>query len=437
MTGKIHTTSSAEIYRLFRQHPHICTDSRKVLQGSLFFGLTGDNFDGNLFANQALEKGAAYSVIDNPDRYTGEKTLLVDDVLDALQQLAKDYRNSLNIPVIGITGTNGKTTTKELVYTALNTRFRTHATKGNLNNHIGVPLTLLNISPETEIAIIEMGANHKGEIAALCEIARPTHGIITNIGKAHLEGFGGIDGVIKTKKELYDFLTDNSGTVFVNADDPLLMDLSKNLTQITYGTTGISRYSGAIAETDPFLSLKLLRPTSIEIQTQLFGSYNFSNVMAAICIAGHFEADLNHVKLALESYVPSMNRSQIVKTAKNTLLLDAYNANPSSMAAALNNFALKSPGTKMVILGDMFELGDVEEQEHENILKLALSAGFEKTIVVGAAFLKAAKKAPEAAMAFSSVSDLKNYLSECPPADKTILIKGSRGMKLETITDEL
>lgn len=429
-------SSSDEIYLYFKQHPYISLDSRKTQPGSLFFALKGENFNGNQYAKQALEQGAAYAVIDDPQYYSGERTLLTSDVLTALQQLAADYRNSLNIPVIGITGTNGKTTSKELIYAALSSKFKTYATSGNFNNHIGVPVTLLNIKPDTEIAIIEMGANHIGEIAALCRIARPTHGLITNIGKAHLEGFGSPEGVIKAKKELYDHLSANGGTAFVHETDKLLMDLSGNLPRITYGSCGNENYTGELMEADPFLTVKLHKPLSILIQTRLCGGYNYSNVMAAISISGHFRVNLNEAVAAIEAYEPNMNRSQVVRTGKNTIVLDAYNANPSSMTAAISNFSAKSPDKKVLILGDMFELGTASEQEHNSILELAVSCGFRRIITAGPEFHKAAEFAGDV-LAFPSVEDLRLYLLNNPLSGENILIKGSRGMKLETITDAL
>ncbi|GAP45012.1 UDP-N-acetylmuramoyl-tripeptide--D-alanyl-D-alanine ligase [Lentimicrobium saccharophilum] len=429
-------SSSDEIFLHFKQHPYISLDSRKTQPGSLFFALKGENFNGNQYAKLALEQGAAYAVIDDPEYYTGERTLLTSDTLTALQQLAADYRNTLNIPVIGITGTNGKTTSKELIFTALSTKFRACATSGNFNNHIGVPVTLLNIKPDTEIAIVEMGANHIGEIAALCRIARPTHGLITNIGKAHLEGFGSPEGVIKAKKELYDHLRKNGGTAFVHGNDHLLMQLSEELPRITYGNSGNEPFFGELIDDEPFLSVKLQKPLSLQIQTQLSGGYNFSNVMAAIAIAGHFRVNLNDAATALQAYEPKMNRSQVLQTGKNIIVLDAYNANPSSMTAAISNFSAKSPDKKVLILGDMFELGTASEQEHNSILELAVSCGFRRIITAGPEFHKAAACAVDV-LAFLSVEDLRLYLLNNPLSGENILIKGSRGMKLETITDAL
>lgn len=429
-------TSISEIYSIFKQHPYISTDSRIASAGSLFFALKGDNFDGNKYALSALENGVAYAVIDNPEYYHGNKTLLVEDTLTALQELASLHRENLNIPVIGITGSNGKTTTKELIAAALSARFNTHATPGNLNNHIGVPLTVLSIGPETEIAIIEMGANHIGEIAALCKIARPTHGIITNIGKAHLEGFGGPEGVIKAKNELYQHLNDFGGTVFVNSDNPLLMSLSENLNRILFGSDESLIYSAKVSDSATMLCVNFFKPEQMVIQTRLTGNYNFENVMAAFTIASHFKVNRELIKQALETYEPKMNRSQVIETSKNTLILDAYNANPSSMESAITNFTALKKKPKVLILGDMFELGEASPQEHSIVLKLALLSDAEKIITAGKHFFNVA---PEFAniIAFPDVVTLRDQLIKEPIQGSLILIKGSRGMKLETIIDLL
>ncbi|MBV2246456.1 MAG: UDP-N-acetylmuramoyl-tripeptide--D-alanyl-D-alanine ligase [Lentimicrobium sp.] len=423
------------LYRHFKKHPYISTDSRKVMPGSIFFALKGDHFDGNQYAGKALEGGAAYAVIDHPEAYRNEFTLLVSNVLETLQTLATMHRNSLNIPVIAITGSNGKTTTKELMAAALGTRFSVLATSGNLNNHIGVPLTLLSIRPEHEMAVIEMGANHRGEIAHLCRIARPTHGLITNIGKAHLEGFGGIEGVVKAKNELYDHLRNNGGTVFVNADDPLLMKLSQNMHRITYGQNQHASYQGTLKTgTDQGLEINL--NDDIQIHTRLMGSYNFPNVMAAIAIALHFRVEKAQATEALTEYEPRMNRSQLLHTTRNLLVLDAYNANPSSMEAALHHFATMTGDHKILLLGDMFELGASAAQEHDRILNLAMTLNVEQIYTAGPLFLQAAKMFPDV-KAFGNTESLQKQLSSKRLTDKTILIKGSRGMKMEQLLDQL
>lgn len=432
----MHKTSSEELLSLFREHPYISTDSRIAQAGSLFFALKGGNFNGNAYCQQALSQGAAYAVIDEPEYHTGERTLLVDNVLNALQQLASDYRKQLKIPIIGITGTNGKTTTKELIATALSARFNTHATTGNLNNHIGVPITLLTIKPDTEIAVVEMGANHIGEIEALCNIARPTNGIITNIGKAHLEGFGSAEGVIRAKNELYEHLRKFGGNVFVNADNPLLRSLSEGMDRITYGTAEDAGFRGLMPEAGAMLEFMLITPVAAKVSTKLAGSYNFENAMAALCIANHFRVELRDAIAAISAYEPRMNRSQVKQSGSNTLILDAYNANPSSMRAALLNLSSIRDSKKTALLGDMFELGPDAAAEHLAVLELALSLGLDAVLTAGPLFYQAAT-GKQGVTAFADVSELKQHLQLHRPENTTILVKGSRGMKLETITDDL
>ncbi|MFH1119607.1 MAG: UDP-N-acetylmuramoyl-tripeptide--D-alanyl-D-alanine ligase [Bacteroidota bacterium] len=434
--SNMHKTSSEELFARYRQHPYISTDSRIAQPGSLFFSLKGDNFDGNQYSRNALDNGAALAVIDNPSFYVDERTLLVDDVLASLQQLASDFRSSLRIPVIGITGTNGKTTTKELMAAALSARFVTHATTGNFNNHIGVPITLLTIKPDTEIAVVEMGANHIGEIATLCRIARPTHGIITNIGKAHLEGFGSAEGVIRAKSELYNHLRLFGGTVFVNADNPLLMSLTGDMERVTYGENNNASFRGSVNREETMLCFTLQTPSVQTVSTKLAGSYNFENAMAALCIARHFRVGLTAAIQAVENYVPKMNRSQIIITDRNTLVMDAYNANPSSMLAALVNFSRIKSAKKILLMGDMFELGYDAQAEHINILESAISFSFDAIITAGPCFAEAAK-GKAGVTSFETVTELKAYLLEHEIKDAFILVKGSRGMKLESITENL
>ncbi len=429
-------TTVRDIYDIFKKYPQISTDSRLSQTGSLFFALKGDNFDGNLFATKALDNGAAYAIIDNPEFSYGERTLLVQNVLSCLQELASLHRESLRIPVIGITGTNGKTTTKELLAAALSTRFNTLATRGNLNNHIGVPLTLLSINSETEIAVIEMGANHIGEIKALCRIARPTHGLITNIGKAHLEGFGSPQGVIEAKNELYQHLLISGGTVFVNADNPLLMNLSKNINRVIYGQNPNAEYKGEADATDGMLKVKLDNPENIEIQTRLAGEYNFENAMAALTVAGYFKVDIQNAAKAIADYQPKLNRSQIIESKYNTLILDAYNANPTSMEMALKNFSGLEKKPKVVILGDMFELGEAAAAEHKHILDIATGYGFSEIFTAGGLFMNEAANF-KGIRAFVDAASLKEELIKNPLHGNMILIKGSRGMKLEILTDAL
>lgn len=433
----LHYTTAEELLSKFRTHSYLSTDSRKVMPGSIFFALKGENFNANAFAAKAIENGAAYAVIDDPDMYTGARTLLVENVLDSLQALASLYRSHLRIPIIGITGTNGKTTTKELVSAALSARFNTIATPGNFNNHIGVPLTLLSIKPDTEIAVVEMGANHKGEIADLCKIARPTHGLITNIGKAHLEGFGGYEGVKVAKKELYDYLAENGGMVFVNSGDNLLMQFSEHAHRLMYGLNpGDEVYGIPHTDNNGYLTIELRKPVEREFTTKLAGDYNFSNVMAALCIAMQFRVDINKAVDALSSYVPGMNRSQILKTAMNTLIMDAYNANPSSMRLAIENFRRLDVTNKVMILGDMFELGEESEFEHAEIISLIKEFPGVKVYTAGPYFYQAAKDIKNIET-YIATEDLKQALEANPPADATILIKGSRGMKLEVLVDNL
>jgi UDP-N-acetylmuramoyl-tripeptide--D-alanyl-D-alanine ligase len=429
-------TKPEELLLRFRQHPYISTDSRIAQPGSIFFALKGESFNGNKYCKQAIENGATYAVIDDRDYFIDERTLLVDDVLLSLQQLASDYRNKLRIPIIGITGSNGKTTTKELMAAALSARFITHATVGNLNNHIGVPITILTIKPETEIAVIEMGANHIGEIAALCKIARPTHGVITNIGKAHLEGFGSAAGVVKAKSELYNHLRQNGGTVFVNADNSLLMSLTGDLERITYGKSKEAGFRGSLNSSGPLLEFDLEHPFISPVSTKLAGNYNFENAMAALCIANHFRVKPEDAIKAIEHYEPKMNRSQVMQTGRNTLILDAYNANPSSMQAAILNFASMQGRYKVLLLGDMFELGEETQNEHKAILNLALTQKFGKFITAGPLFAEAAS-GQQGVEAFKTTAELNDYLSTEMIEGATILIKGSRGMKLETITGNL
>jgi UDP-N-acetylmuramoyl-tripeptide--D-alanyl-D-alanine ligase len=426
--------STADLYQLFEQHPYITIDSRNIRPGCIFFAIKGDSFDGNSFAADSLEKGAAYAIIDNPD-YATNNTFMVSCVLETLQELARLHRSTLNIPVIGITGTNGKTTTKELVNAVLSSNYKVLATSGNLNNHIGVPITLLSITKNTEIAIIEMGANHPGEIAFLCDIAKPTHGLITNIGKAHLEGFGGYEGVIRTKSELYHFLRKTGGTAFVNGDNELLTSLSEGINRITYGIGGSASTCVNLVESDPFLQISW-NNEGVEtcIKTQLVGDYNLENVAAALCIAGSFRVPEDKAIEAISGYVPSNNRSQQVKTKDNTVILDAYNANPSSMLAALINFANLKAEKKMLILGDMLELGEESSNEHLALLEMAKKQGFTNVILVGPEFQKVSGSGQAS---FPTILALVDWLKKNPIHDFFILVKGSRGIKMEKVMEVL
>lgn len=425
------------LYGHFLKHPKICTDSRKEVEGAIFFALSGETFNGNRFAKAALDKGAALAVVDDPNVVDEQEKrfFFVPDVLKALQELAIRHRKHFQIPLLGITGTNGKTTTKELIYSVLKTEKETVFTKGNLNNHIGVPMTLLSLKPTTEIAVVEMGANHPGEIEALCRIANPTHGIITNIGKAHLEGFGSYEGVIKTKNELYESIRKTNGVVFFNQNDALLQKLSEGIERVSYGASE-AEITGKLLDSNPFLSIQWDSENGTQdIQTKLYGNYNFNNAMAAIAVGKYFGITAENIKLGLENYTPKNNRSQIVKTERNTIILDAYNANPGSMPLAIENFSGQSFDNKILILGDMFELGKDAEKEHQRIIELLKDRNFKKVILVGKDFFSL----PSAGnyIAFKTTEEAGVYLNHQKLSGNTILIKGSRGMQLETLAQYL
>lgn len=419
--------TTPEIHKLFLQSAGVSTDTRSIAKNTIFFALKGGNFNANEFADQALESGAAYAVIDD-DEYAGERKILVDEVLRCLQDLALYHRRQLSIPIISLTGSNGKTTSKELMAAVLSTSFRTAFTKGNLNNHIGVPLTLLSISAEHEMAIVEMGANHQQEIAFLCSLSEPDYGYITNFGKAHLEGFGGVEGVIKGKSELYDFLRSKPDRkVFTNLDDPIQVSKSKGIETISFGSNKAAQHPvQLIDDGQPMVAVEF---NGIVVQSQLMGNYNFSNIAAAICIGKYFGVDPRAIKEAIESYSPTNNRSQLSHTDRNKLVIDTYNANPSSVEAALRNFGRFSEVQKWVILGDMFEMGEWSAAEHQRIADLAGELGFEKVLLAGHDFHAA--RTGTGVLTFATTDDLLQYLIETKPSGKTILIKGSRGMKME------
>jgi UDP-N-acetylmuramoyl-tripeptide--D-alanyl-D-alanine ligase len=395
--------------------------------------LKGDAFDGNKYAEAALTKGAVLAVVDDPSVATDDHYFLVEDVLTTLQDLARFHRSHFTCPVIGITGTNGKTTTKELINAVLGSHYRTHATKGNLNNHIGVPLTLLSARvSDVDMLIVEMGANHQGEIAFLCSIANPTHGLITNVGKAHLEGFGGVEGVIKGKTELYRYLKSINGKAFVCTRQPVLSQLSAELEPLTYGESKESSYSGTIVSSDPFLIVNWHEDELDHlIHTHLVGGYNIDNVMAAICVGSFFNVSSTKIIDAIESYIPSNNRSQVMQTGNNQLVLDAYNANPSSMAAALENFALMDAFPKVVILGDMFELGEESRDEHQQIVILLLKHNFKDVLLIGPKFFEVSEKT--SFKRFLTIPEALQWIILNPFKGRSILVKGSRGMKMETL----
>ncbi|TKG96089.1 UDP-N-acetylmuramoyl-tripeptide--D-alanyl-D-alanine ligase [Puteibacter caeruleilacunae] len=422
------------LYQIYLKHPIISTDSRQINPGCLFFALKGDNFDGNKYASKAIHLGAAYAIVDDPSIAVSDQYIVVNNVLQTLQNLAAHHRSQLSIPVIGITGTNGKTTTKELTNAVLSRKFNVLATEGNLNNHIGVPLTLLKINQEHEIAIIEMGANHPGEIKDLSEIASPDYGLITNIGKAHLEGFGSYEGVIKTKTELYNFIETNSGKIFINEDDELLKKLSTKLQQITYGTSRSSSLQGELINSQVYCTQRILFSKGwLYVQSKLTGNYNFSNIMAAATIGLHFDVDPLEIKNAIELYTPSNKRSEVIKTDNNTLILDAYNANPTSVNASLNNFFSIEHNHKIAILGDMLELGDYSEEEHQKIVDLLLASDVARIFLVGSHFAKTATNSDIRFRKFETTALLKEYIRENSLQECMVLIKGSRGIKLEDL----
>ena len=418
-----------DLYELFLQHPSITTDSRDVPEGSMFFALKGETFNGNAYAKAALDQGAAYAVVDEKE-YADESNgqlILVEDVLTTLQQLAKYHRIHLGTPIIGITGTNGKTTTKELIATVLKKKYNVLYTQGNFNNHIGVPKTLLQLKKEHDIAVIEMGANHPGEIKTLVNIVLPDFGIITNVGKGHLLGFGSFEGVIRTKGELYDFIREIQGTVFINNDNPYLQGISQGLKLVKYGQKEAKGLlvRGQFMECNPFLKFEWKGGL---VQTRLIGSYNLDNALAAACIGTFFEVPATDICAALEEYTPSNNRSQLTVTKDNRLVVDAYNANPTSMKAALDNFRLIKAEHKMCILGQMGELGDVSNEEHQKVVNLVGECGFEQVWLVGENF--AQTDHPVSYRLFANVEDVKTALAEKKPQGFLILIKGSNSNKL-------
>jgi UDP-N-acetylmuramoyl-tripeptide--D-alanyl-D-alanine ligase len=418
------------LYEIFTAFPSVETDTRKIKTGNIFFALKGLNFNGNNYAEKALELGASYCVCDEKTDFENNKIIYVADVLTTLQALAKYHREQFNIPFIAITGSNGKTTTKELVYAVLNSHMKTYTTQGNLNNHIGVPLTILSIKKDAEIAVIEMGANHQKEIASYCAYALPTHGLINNCGKAHLEGFGGEEGVKKGKGELYDFIAANNGTIFINTDYDYLIEMSRNVQhKITYGTTNAS-VTGVVKADEHFLEVTINNGANIDnIKTQLAGNYNLSNVLSAVCIGKTFGVPDDKIKHAIENYVPSNSRSQIMIQGTNTILLDAYNANPSSMKAAIENFAKMSGQNKIIILGAMMELGDHSIAEHTAIVKLLKQYKWNKIILAGQDYMNL----PENILHFNSSEEVAVWYKNEAIQNSTILIKGSRGMAMEKV----
>jgi UDP-N-acetylmuramoyl-tripeptide--D-alanyl-D-alanine ligase len=420
------------IYSKFLECSSVSTDTRKIDKNSLFIALKGENFDANTFTKEALEKGAKYVIIDNKDFYINERTIIVDNSLKALQELANFHRKKLQLPIISLTGSNGKTTTKELINVVLSKKFKTIATIGNLNNHIGVPLTLLRLSKETEIGIIEMGANHQKEIKFLCTIAEPDFGYITNFGKAHLEGFGGVEGVIKGKSEMYTYLEENNGIVFVNLDDTIQNDKTKLLNRYTFSQENKSAnvFISSVV-TNPMVTIGY---NDCEIQSNLIGIYNANNINAAITIGKYFKVDDEAIKKAIENYIPENNRSQLIHKNGNEIILDAYNANPSSMHAALVNFFQLDKNSKIAILGDMFELGNESFEEHQKIVDLAANHPEIKIYFVGKHFFQV-KKNINNIFFFEDYESFSNAFKSV--SNSLFLIKGSRGMALERTLDLL
>lgn len=455
------------IYKIYQQYPSVQTDTRKLQEGDLYFALKGPNFNGNEFAIRALDAGAAYAIIDEmPSKNDLEladlsiynlrdRLILVDDVLSTLQSLAKHHRQQFTIPFIAITGSNGKTTSKELIYAVLASHFNTYTTQGNLNNHIGVPLTILSIKPDAEMAVIEMGANHQKEIESYCLYTLPSHGVITNCGKAHLEGFGGVEGVRKGKGELYQFLRENKGTAFVYADYDYLQPMSMGIEHIVYYGMSKGLVQGQIKASEPFLTVAVtagLEPdyaafapstpapqqhTPILIQSQLVGEYNLPNILCAITIGKYFGVPDHKIIEAIESYAPSNSRSQLIERGNNKVILDAYNANPSSMKVAIENFAKLNAGRKIVMLGGMMELGEESIAEHQALVKQIIELGFKEVVLVGGDFLHTKDLFPNKETAYytylPSSSDASEWLKELNPQHAYILVKGSRSMKMEQV----
>ena len=422
-----------ELYRLFKQYPSVQTDTRKLKNGDIFFALKGPNFNGNTFAVQALADGAAYAVVDEEMDSEDTRIIKVDDALETLQALAKHHRKQFTIPFIAITGSNGKTTSKELIYAVLASHYKTYTTQGNLNNHIGVPLTLLSVRPSAEMAVIEMGANHQKEIESYCAYTQPTHGIITNCGKAHLEGFGGIEGVKKGKGELYDFLRSHNGIAFVYADYPYLEKMSSGIQHIVKYGISEGLVQGRVQSNDPFLEVAItagLEKIST-IQTNLVGDYNLPNILCAAAIGKYFNVPEEKIKATIENYIPSNSRSQLIHRDSNTIILDAYNANPSSMRVAIENFSGLHAASKVLMLGGMMELGEESLQEHTAVIELIKKYTWTDVVLVGGDF----SRIDHGYTYFSNSTEAKNWFIQQGFAQTYILIKGSRSLQMEKVLD--
>ena len=426
--------SIIDLYDLFIHNPQITTDSRNCPKGSIFFALKGDKFDGNQYAGKALASGCVYAVIDNPDYYIGERTILVDNVLKTLQQLAHHHRKVLGLPIIGITGTNGKTTTKELLAAVLSTKFNLLYTEGNFNNHIGVPLTLLRLTHDHEMAVIEMGASHPGDIKELVDIVHPNYGIITNVGRAHLEGFGSFEGVIRTKGELYDYIRRSKGKIFIKKENEYLQSIAKGIEQITYGNGDDAFASGQVVSCDPFLVFNWKQQGKLHtVETHMIGSYNLDNVLAAVAVGRFFKIPAERISRAIAAYEPTNNRSQFKKTENNELIIDAYNTNPSSMQVALDNFITMPVQPNAIILGDMRELGPTSDELHAEVVEQIKKGQFDKVFLCGEHFSKVGKEFSPFATTEAMVEELRKQ----PLKGYHILIKGSHSMGLEKLADIL
>ncbi len=423
-----------QLYNIFLEHPAISTDTRKLTPDSLFFALKGEHFNGNKFAKQALDQGVAYAIIDEKEYVTGDKTILVDNTLECLQKLAAFHRSKLTIPVIGISGSNGKTTSKELIHTVLAEKFNVFSTQGNLNNHIGVPLSVLQITPSHEIAVIEMGANHVGEIQQLCTISQPNYGLITNVGKAHLEGFGNFENVIKAKTELYRYVEQQDGLVFINFNNTTLKAHAHNIRQYSYGTNQQANIHTTFIVANPYVKLYWEDKKTI-IESKLIGKYNFENILCALAVGDYFQVNAEQIKHAVEIYFPSNSRSEFIHKEDNTIILDAYNANPTSMIAALENFNLMQSTNKVVMLGDMLELGAYKKMEHEKIIEFLNNSNYNQVFLVGSNFYEANTR--NDFLTFKSSQLLRDHLKAHPLHDALILVKGSRGTQMEHVLSAL
>ena len=421
-----------QLYSIYKEYPSVQTDTRKLKEDDIFFALKGENFNGNSFVEKAFEAGAAYAVIDEEKYASFGKTILVDDVLTTLQQLAKHHRQQFNIPFLAITGSNGKTTTKELIHAVLSTSLKTYTTEGNLNNHIGVPLTILKIGLDAEIAVIEMGANHLGEIASYCSYALPTHGLITNCGKAHLEGFGSEEGVRKGKGELFDYLRANNGTAFIMNDYSYLNDISKGINEIISYGTNAGEIVGEIEKSAEFLNVHITKGMDeTTIQTKLVGDYNLPNVLAAVTIGKYFKVPEHKIKNAIENYIPSNSRSQLMEKGTNKIIADAYNANPSSMRSAIENFATLPGENKVLLLGAMAELGDQSLAEHELLINLIERYNWKNVVLVGGDFLRAKHPFLE----FKDAEAAADWLKQQNFENTWFLVKGSRSTRMEKLLE--